>query len=298
MNGPEVSVIIPVYNGEKTLRKCLNSILGQAYENYEVIVVDNNSSDNTKEIIREFQKNNKKIKYIFEPKKSRGAARNSGIRKAKGEIFAMTDSDCTVPENWILEITKPIIHENETAVLGFEKDLVNNYWTKNIQKASLEFTRRNLNGKYISHIDTKNFAIKSSVMKELMFDPALRNLDDLDLYLRLKKNFRIKFEPAIIVGHNHKSSFVKVVKINFDRAYWAIRIYEKHKRAGLKNEAMFESMSVKNFFFFPFWLIFQFIKRPLGEAFFLLVWETSWRVGFLWAKLNHLRVVFLLSSAS
>jgi len=54
-NYPKVSVIIPVYNGEKTLARCLNSVLNQTHSNYEVIVVDNNSTDKTKEIINKFK---------------------------------------------------------------------------------------------------------------------------------------------------------------------------------------------------------------------------------------------------
>ena len=63
MQNPKVSVIIPVYNGERTLRHFLKSILDQTYKNYEVIVVDNNSTDKTKDIIKEFQTKDNKIKY-------------------------------------------------------------------------------------------------------------------------------------------------------------------------------------------------------------------------------------------
>ena len=80
----EVSIIIPVYNGEKTLRQCLSSVLNQTHENYEVIVVDNNSTDRTEELIKEFQDKGRKMEYLFEPQRGRGAARNTGERTAKG----------------------------------------------------------------------------------------------------------------------------------------------------------------------------------------------------------------------
>lgn len=284
MKNPKVSVIIPAYNEEKTLRRCLESVLNQTYKNYEVIVVDNNSTDKTKEIIKKFQDKNKKVRYAFERYRSRGAARNAGIKVAQGEIIAMTDSDCIVPENWIKELTKPIIYENETAVMGFEEDLTKNYWTKNIQKANWKFFQRNLDEGYINHIDTKNFAIKSSIIKKTMFDSNIGNFEDFDLFLRLKKLVKIRFVPSIKVKHNHKSCFMDVVKLNFDRAYWTTKIF--HKYEGVKDEVMTESISVKNFILFPFWMILQFIKRPLGEATFLLVSEVSWRVGILWALMR------------
>lgn len=285
---PKVSVIIPVYDGEKTLKQCLTSILNQTYKNYEVIVVNNNSTDKTKDIIKEFQKKkkskNKKIKYLFEKQRGRGVARNTGIKKAKGKIIAMTDSDCIVPKDWLEELTKPIIYENESVVMGFEKDLIKNFWTKNIQKANWKFFKRNLHGKYISHIDTKNFAIKSSIMKKLMFDSGLKAFEDFDFYLRLKKIAEVRFKPSIMAGHNHKSSFIDVIKINFNRAYWTTKIFDKYKKDFvIKNEEMFESVSFKNCLTFPFWMIFQVIKKPTGEAYFIFVSEISWRLGIMWS---------------
>lgn len=287
MKNPKVSVIIPAYNAEKTLIKCLNSVLKQNYKNYEVIVVDNSSTDKTKEIIKEFQKKNKEIRYIFESKKGRGVARNAGIKKAKGEIIAMTDSDCIVPENWIEELIKPLIFENEKIVMGFEKDLINNYWTKNIQKANQRFFKENLNGDYISHLDTKNFAIKSNLMKKLLFDSDLLAFEDYEFYLRLKKIAKIRFNSRIKVGHNHKSSFMKTVMVNFERAYWTMKIYKKYKECyDFENEIMTQSISIKNFILFPFWIILQFVKKPVGEAYFILVSEVSWRLGIIWEKIK------------
>jgi len=284
MEKPKVLVIIPVYNGEKTLRPCLSSVLNQTYENYEVIAIDNNSTDNTKDIIKEFQEKNKSLFYIFESSIGRSSARNAGIKKADGEIIAMTDSDCIVPDNWIEELIQPIIYENEFAVTGSEDDLVKNYWTKNIQKANSAFVKLGLNDNYASNVDTKNFAIKSALMKELMFDPNIKALEDFELYLRLKRIAKIRFLPFIKVGHRHPYSFCKLVTNNFQRAYWAKRIFDKHRKdLDLKNDIMLQSISFKNFLVFPLWMVFQFIKRPIGEAYFILVSEVSWRVGIIWS---------------
>ena len=102
--------------------------------NYEIIVINNNSTDKTKDIIYTYKEKNKKIKYVFEPRRSRGAARNKGIITANGDVITMTDCDCIVPENWIASIIKPIIEDNELIVMGSEDNVVKNYWTKNIQE--------------------------------------------------------------------------------------------------------------------------------------------------------------------
>lgn len=278
----KVTVVIPVYNGEKTLRQCLESVLHQTYKNYEIIVVDNNSTDETRRVVKNFY--HKKLRYIFEEHKSRGAARNAGILVAMGEIIAMTDADCIVPKNWLEELIKPILHESESAVMGHEEDLLKNYWTKNIQKKNEEFLKRSYHDNYIRHIDTKNFAIRSSLMKKAMFDTNIHNFEDLDLYLRLKKKTKIRFIESLRVGHYHKDSLVKTMLLNFDRAYWTTKIYKKYKNSELgKDTYMFESISLKNFLLFPFWLVIQFVKKPAGEAYFLLISELSWRAGLMWA---------------
>jgi len=279
----EVSVTIPVYNSERTLKQCLNSVLNQTYSNYEIILIDNNSTDNTKQIIKEFQEKNKKIKYVFEHHRTRGAARNAGVRAAKGEIIVMTDADCIVPKNWIKEISKPIIYKNEIVVIGPEKDIIKNYWTKNIQKRSLEFFEKNRDKNYIRHLDTKNFSIKSSIMKKLMFDSNLKTLEDFDLYLRLKRITKIRFLPTLKVEHHHSSSFKKFVKNNFERGYCAKKVYNKHKKNfDLKNEPITENISFGNFLLFPIWISFSLFKKPTDEFYFNLVAELSWRLGVMW----------------
>lgn len=280
MPEPKVSVIIPVYNGEKTLESCLNSVLTQIYQNYEVVVVDNNSTDRSKEIIQKY----KNIKYVFEAKLGRGAARNAGIRASSGNIIACTDCDCTFPRDWLEILTFPIREEGEQAVQGFQKEAVNNFWSRNIQKADWEFMKRVMVGKYINHVDTKNFAIKADILKKLMFDPDIKTLDDLDLYLRLKKVSKIRFLPKCKVSHLHKSSFYEVSRLNFDRGYWTNKIRRKNKK--LTNEPMFESISLKNFIFFPFWITLQLFNMPIRDFFFILVSELSWRTGIIYAILN------------
>lgn len=287
MSLPKVSAIIPVYNGEKTLGRCLDSILDQTYGNFEIIVVDNHSTDSTRDIIKTFQEKRRRVKYVFEPKRGRGAARNAGIGMATGEIIVMTDVDCVVPRNWIEEITRPIIYEDEDAAMGFERALTVNYWTGNVQKVNWDFFQRSRRGKYVVNLDTKNFAIKASLMKKMMFDPAMERQEDVELAVRSRKVLKIRFMPSVVVGHEHKSSFSDIVKLNLDRAYWTAKIFKKHKNnLNPDDSIMTESISVKNFLLFPFWMILQFVQRPAGEAFFILVSEVSWRAGIVWSVLR------------
>ncbi len=229
MKNPKVSVIIPVYNGEKTLSQCLASVLSQSYRNYEVILVDNNSTDKTKSIIKEFQKENKKVVYLFEKERKRGAARNTGEKKAKGEIILMTDSDCIVPKNWIKEMIKLIIENKCIAVGGIKKPIKLNYWTKNIQEESERINKERLKDNKIGLLDTANFAIKKSVLKKIGYtNPGLFSGNDIELMSRLKaKGYPICFQKFSVL-HYHPDTFLKVFKKYFKRAEWYYKIRKMH----------------------------------------------------------------------
>jgi len=87
---PKMSVIIPTFNREKYVRKALESVLAQTYKDYEVIVVDDGSKDNTKESLKRYEG---KIQYIYQSNSGVSAARNTGIKHACGEWLAFLDSD-------------------------------------------------------------------------------------------------------------------------------------------------------------------------------------------------------------
>jgi len=91
---PEVSIIIPTYNREKLLTRAINSVLTQTFKNFELIVIDDASVDNTEKILKEFQKKDKRIKY-FKNSQNKGVSesRNIGMRMARGKYIAFLDSD-------------------------------------------------------------------------------------------------------------------------------------------------------------------------------------------------------------
>jgi len=99
----KVSVIIPIYNAENTLERCLQSIAAQSHKPSEIILVDNNSTDSSYKLANKFKKNNKKLKIILvkEEKKGPSAARNKGINLAQGEIVVFTDADCIAHTAWL-----------------------------------------------------------------------------------------------------------------------------------------------------------------------------------------------------
>src|SRR3989338_7568433 len=101
----KISVIIPVKNEEKIIGSLMSSLLSQDYKGwYEIIVVNDHSSDRTGDIVKTFVKNSKKVKYFNSTENGPAAARNVAIKKAKGDVILFTDGDCLVPRNWITKI--------------------------------------------------------------------------------------------------------------------------------------------------------------------------------------------------
>ncbi len=121
----KVSVVIPAYNEEKLIVRCLNALKKQTLKPFEIIVVDNNSSDNTAKFAREMG-----VKVITQKKQGTIFARDLGFNTAKGDIIARIDADTTVPKNWIEDLTKHFVQNpNLIALSGptvFEDNKFNN----------------------------------------------------------------------------------------------------------------------------------------------------------------------------
>jgi glycosyltransferase involved in cell wall biosynthesis len=93
-----ISAVVPTFNRIATLRQTLTALAAQDYPDYEIIVVDDGSSDGTGDVVtREFPA----VRYVRQPNRGPAAARNVGIRAALGDIVAFTDDDCLPPVDWL-----------------------------------------------------------------------------------------------------------------------------------------------------------------------------------------------------
>ncbi|URZ87627.1 glycosyltransferase family 2 protein [Floricoccus penangensis] len=91
--GKMISVIIPVYNGERYIERCLNSLINQNYKNFEIIIIDDGSLDSTQEIINQAYSKDKRIKYFYQKNQGVSVARNKGIEVSKGKYITFLDVD-------------------------------------------------------------------------------------------------------------------------------------------------------------------------------------------------------------
>lgn len=103
-----VSIIIPIYNTERYLAECLDSVINQTYADLEIILVDDGSSDDSGAIAKEYLKNDARIKYIYQNNSGVSSARNVGIKKSKGEYICFVDSDDYVSNDFVTNLLDDI----------------------------------------------------------------------------------------------------------------------------------------------------------------------------------------------
>ncbi|MEJ2348084.1 MAG: glycosyltransferase family 2 protein [Patescibacteria group bacterium] len=128
----KLSVIISVYNEEKVVLDCLNSLEEQNHPNFEVIIVDDGSSDDTLKILESFKPKNYKIRIFKQQHKGPGAGRNLGAKKAKGEILVFVDADMTFAKDFLMKLVKPIDSSKEKGTFSKEEFVSNwdNVWAR------------------------------------------------------------------------------------------------------------------------------------------------------------------------
>ena len=107
----KVSIIVPIYNAEKWLEKCINSIIKQLYHNIEILLVNDGSTDKSLEICQKFAKKDNRIIIIDKPNEGVSKSRNIGIEKATGEYIKFVDSDDWLEENTCEELVELIEKE-------------------------------------------------------------------------------------------------------------------------------------------------------------------------------------------
>jgi glycosyltransferase involved in cell wall biosynthesis len=118
-NKLKISVIIVTYDRAKMLRDALCSLAAQTRLPDEVIVVDNNSSDNTKEVVDNF-KQGLNIKYVLERTQGTSTARNTGIKDASGDIIVFLDDDCVADKKWLHYLELPFLRDPAIGIAGGE----------------------------------------------------------------------------------------------------------------------------------------------------------------------------------
>jgi len=127
------SIIVPIYNVEEYLEKCIDSILAQTYENFELILVDDGSPDNCPQICDEYAKKDKRIKVIHKENGGLVSARNIGIKNAIGDYICYVDGDDWIVSNFLKDINEVILSNENIDIVIFNMRRIYSDYTQNIE---------------------------------------------------------------------------------------------------------------------------------------------------------------------
>ncbi len=208
---PEVSVIVPTYNYAHFIEDCLKSIFAQTYNDFEVIVVDDGSTDHTSKVLAAYRKD---IHYIYQENKGLPAARNTGIKASKGKYLAFLDSD----DLWLPEkLAEQVRIIREDSDMGIIFSDANAFQEGTILRESILKEEKICTGFCFQRLFMGNYLImptvlirKSCLTKSGLFDETLTAVEDYDLWLRIAAFFKIGFVDKILAMYRvHPSNMSK-----------------------------------------------------------------------------------------
>lgn len=212
---PRVSVIIPTFNRAQFISRAIQSVLKQTFRDFELIIIDDGSTDNTREII---ELNNYRIRYYFQENKGVSSARNLGIQVANGEYIAFLDSD----DSWRkfkLTLQMAFLEQNP----DYKICHTNEIWYRNGKHLNQKKKHRKFSGWILEQLLPLCIVSPSSVVihrevfdKIGLFDETLPVCEDYDLWLRIGVLFPILFldKPLIIKYGGHADQL--------SQKYWGI----------------------------------------------------------------------------
>lgn len=243
MMTPSMSIVIPVYNGEKYIKETISSIQNQTFDNYEIIIVDDGSIDNTKKIILD---NFKNIRYLYQKNSGPSKARNKGIRSSKGTYIAFIDSDDLWTEDKLaVQFHFLEKHRNIDMIFAdmemFDANgVIKKSYLKGIKRKEYYSGDRTF---YDHLLEEKNelldpfgmllignFIPTSTVMirreflikNQIFFDENISSVEDLDFWMRVSIHGKISFLPKVLkkkrvhdknISQNHQKALKSAIYV-------------------------------------------------------------------------------------
>jgi len=206
----EVSVIIPTYNRASFLKEAIESVLSQEYSNYELIIIDDGSTDNTKEIIKLFEG---KLRYYYQPHRGVSSARNAGLKLAQGNFIAFLDSD-DLWKKEKLKVQMEFMKKHPEIKVCYTEEI----WIRKGVRVNPKKKHKKYSGWIFDKVVPICLLSLSSALfrKELfdeigVFDENLPACEDYDLGLRIACKYPIHLieEPLIIKRGGHPDQLSK-----------------------------------------------------------------------------------------
>lgn len=210
---PFFSIILPTYNRAHFLSEAIESVRYQTYNDWELIIIDDGSTDNTSELVESYCKKDNRILYIYQENAERSAARNNGIDHAVGEYICFLDSDDYYLQDKLINL-KEAIDKNGNPIKLFYDGLIfqrsdqllsSDIPTKKKNEAIYEFLLEN-------PLFSQQICGQKSIFTKQKYNPKLRIGEDVELWMRIALEFELKpvySHQTVIVEHDDRSVNLK-----------------------------------------------------------------------------------------
>jgi glycosyltransferase involved in cell wall biosynthesis len=228
-NFPKVSVLMPVYNADKYLEKAVESILNQTFENFEFIIINDDTAEKTRNCLNIYSDLDKRIKVYHQERKGLVSSLNLGITLAQGEFIARMDADdISYPDRLEKQINFMELNPS-CSVVAAHVELIDEsgekrgHWDADVgTKTEKEIRKKLVKENCLAH---PTVMVRNSLIREYYYDPDQKDSEDYDLWLRMVANgHKICKIPEILLKYrvhtksvtyesNQKNPFIKTIKI-------------------------------------------------------------------------------------
>ncbi|QTD37560.1 glycosyltransferase family 2 protein [Polaribacter batillariae] len=216
---PLISIILTTYNRVHFVEEMLSCILKQTYTNWECIIIDDNSIDNTKQVITNFIEEDNRFTFVIKPnihKKGLPSSRNIGINKAKGDYLVFFDDDDYIHEKLLEICVKEFLNDKSISFVHYQKKPFTGVFKKESFKNSLNNNKSILEGNIYEKIVLRQLQIasctivwKTNLLKENQFNESLMYAEEWECYSRifiLKNLIGLKLDSILYFNRKHSNS--------------------------------------------------------------------------------------------
>ncbi|SRR5690554_6500503 len=199
---PLVSIVIPTFNRADFIKEALDSVFAQTYPNFEVLVVDDGSTDDTRKVLDAYSQD-PRLRYFYQENQGQSVARNYGISEAQGEFICFLDSD----NRWLpnkLDISVRALTENPGVSVVYGDIITINEKGEQIST----YNMRRHSGHIVAHLFGRNFVSMNTTMSRRecfsemgAFDPEQRGAEDYELWLRFSVRYRFLYIPEFLAEY-------------------------------------------------------------------------------------------------
>ena len=217
---PTLDVVVLTYNSGRTIKYCLDSLVSQKFKQFNLLVVDDCSTDDTIKIVKSYR-DKLKIKILMNGSHIVAKGRNIGLRKSSADIVAFVDSDDAAVSNWTDTIMKSFVEEPEVALIsGPFLPSYRNITARVI--ATNDEVIRHLFGGGVLQFGAGNCALNRNLIGQYFFDDDFVCGEDLELISRLRDKYTWRFVEDMKIHYNSRSSFKDFFKQMHNYGQWKL----------------------------------------------------------------------------